>query len=113
MKQKQQQPGKWLDEAVHQLELLCREAAQFDGEDEFVAPTSAAFESAKAFMKELQKADIPVIGLTQDGEIVLSWSHASDKFKAIVRSDGSLALFQNKKKVELSAFARRLTSVPA
>jgi hypothetical protein len=64
-------------------------------------------------MKQLKMAHRPRIALTQDGEIVLTWEHAGDLFKAIVRSNGNVALYQNKKTIELDAFARRLTAVPA
>jgi hypothetical protein len=92
MKARRQQAGQWLEGRIHQVELLCKEAAEYAGEDEYASPTPKAVETATALMKEWRKADSPHIGVTQDGEIVLKWLRASDKFKAVVRLDGSLAL---------------------
>jgi hypothetical protein len=112
MKNRDQHSEQWLDGAIRQLELQCQEAARYDG-DEYNAPTVQTVVAAKNLMTELQNADNPQITLTQDGEIVLNWEHEGDKFKAIVRCDGSVAHYQNKKIVGHEAFAHRLTSVPA
>jgi hypothetical protein len=111
MTAKRQHSEEWLDGAIHQVELLCKQAAQCP--DEYVVPADVTLKSSIDLMKQLRLARNPGIAITQDGEIVLTWEHAGDRFKAIVRANGNLALYQNKKTVELDVFTRRLTSVPA
>ncbi len=112
MNSKDQHSEQWLDEAIHHLAQQCQEAASC-GKEEYNAPSYQAFAVAKDLLTELQKAEKPQITVTQDGEIVLNWEHAGDKFKAIVRCDGCVAHYQNKRAVAHDVFANRLTSVPA
>lgn len=112
MNRKDQHSEQWLDEAIRHLVAQCEEAASCGGED-YNPPSFRAFSVAKDLLTELQKAEKPQITLTQDGEIVLNWQHAGDKFKAIVRYDGSIDHYQNKRGVAHDVFANRLTSVPA
>lgn len=112
MKSKDQHSEQSLDGAIRHLTLQCQEAATCGGE-EYNAPSYQAFAVAKDLLMEFQKAEMPQIIVTQDGEIVLNWEHAGDKFKAIVRCDGSVAHYQNKRAVAHDVFANRLTSVPA
>jgi len=108
---KKQHPEQWLDGAIHHVELLCKQAAECP--DEYVVPADVTVKSAIDLMNQLRLARNPNIKLTQDGELVLTWDHAGDRFKAIVRFNGDVALYQNKKTVELDVFTHRLTTVPA
>lgn len=111
MATKRQHSEQWLDGAIHHVELLCKQAAECP--DEYTAPADVTLNSAIVLMKQLRLARNPSIALTQDGEIVLTWEYATDRFKAIVGSTGNVAFYQNKKAVELDVFRHRLISVPA
>lgn len=111
MKNKQQHSEQWLDGAIHHLKVLSGQAAEYSCE--YAVPTDRTLRSAIEIMKQLQTAQRPCIALTQDGEVVLDWEHTSDRFKAIIGSNGSVTLYQNKKTIKLEAFTRRLTSIPA
>jgi len=111
VKTKHQHSEQWLDGAIHQVELLCKQAAEYP--NEYEVPTHNAVQSAQRLLNEFKNAENPQIALTQDGEFVVTWTHFCDKFKAIVRDDGQLALFENKNKVDHDSFVRRLTQVPA
>lgn len=111
MKPKRQHQEPWLDGVVRRLELLCQQAAASG--DEYEAPTPQTVMAAKELLKEFHKAETPQIMVTQDGEVVVTWTNFDDKFRAIVRTDGQIALFENKKKVDHASFARRLVAVPA
>jgi len=111
MTTKRQHSKEWLDGAIHHVEQLCRQAAECP--DEYVVPADVTVKSVIELMRQLRLAHNPSIAITQDGEIVLAWEHAADHFKAIVRSNGNVALYQNKKTIELDVFKHRLTSVPA
>lgn len=110
MKSKQQH-SEWLDGAIRQVDLLCQQAAACT--DEYEVPTTQTVQSVKELLKEFQKTKNPQLTLTQDGEFVVTWTHFGDKFKAIVREDGHVTLFENKNSVDHESFVRRLTSVPA
>jgi hypothetical protein len=111
MQSKHQHSEQSLEGAIRQVDLLCGQAAEYPGEYE--VPSEKTVLQAKALLREFQKAGNPQIILTQDGEFVLTWTHFADKFKAIVRDDGLVVLFQNKNCLDHDLFACRLTSVPA
>ena len=106
-----QHSEQWLETAIAQIKRLQVEAAEC-GED-YVAPTEAAVNSAAKLMRELRKAEKPGITVTQDGEVILTWEHEGDHFKAIVRCTGDVVSYQNKKSVAHDVFAHRLLAVPA
>jgi hypothetical protein len=111
MKTKHQHSENWLDGAIRHVELLCKDAAACP--EEYEVPTEQTVQSAQQLLKEFQNCENPQIALTQDGEFVVTWTHFGDKFKAIVRDDGRVALFENKNKVDHDSFVRKLTQVPA
>lgn len=111
MRAKRQHTEEWLDGAIQQVVLLCKQAAEYT--EEYEVPSQQTVESAMELLKEFQASEKPKIALTQDGEFVLTWTHFGDKFKAIACSDGRVTLFENKNLVDHEAFARRLTSIPA
>jgi hypothetical protein len=109
---KKQQKTNWIGGAIRHLEVLCKEAAERAGEDE-IAPSDTAKTAAIEILKQCSHAPSPTIGVTDDGEIVLTWRNSGDSFAAYVSYYGKLKFYRNQTLVERAAFAKNLTAVPA
>jgi hypothetical protein len=111
MKSKREQSEPWLAEVIQQVKSMCEEAQNH--QEVYEVPSEKTIQYAIDLLTEFQNAEKPQAALTQDGELVLTWTHFGDSFKAVVNCDGRATLFQNKRKVTHDSFAHRLIQVPA
>lgn len=110
--QKSQAKKDWLDDGIRHLKALCQEASESADKSD-VLPSSKGLVAAVQLLQTFRHANAPKMGLTANGEIILTWENTGDKFKAYVRPDGSVQFLRNKTPIDERSFKRRLTVVPA
>jgi hypothetical protein len=76
----------WLDGIRRHINLLREQAAGCP--DEYVVPADVVLKSAMEILRQLSNG--PRIGLTQDGEIFLTW----DCLKIMIDSEGKMKTYE-------------------
>lgn len=101
----------WLDDAIKHLATLLKEATELADEDD-VLPTTEALAKGTEVLQTYSHASAPKIGVTTDGDFVLTWENYGDALGVLVRPNAQMLYFKNEKAVSTEEFRDLLTASP-
>ncbi|MBU6453396.1 MAG: hypothetical protein KGS72_16570 [Cyanobacteria bacterium REEB67] len=109
---KEQKKAPWVNEAIQHLAALLHEATDLADEDDTL-PTKEALAKGTEVLKSFSHASVPQIGVSTNGDFVITWKNHGDAFKVFVRPSAEVLYFRNKNAVHFEEFSKFLTAVPA
>ncbi len=102
----------WSEAGIRYLSTLYGETIESADEGDIIPPASNV-SAVVELIKDLRLTPKPTIGITENGEIVLTWKNSGDTFKIVMNHLGKSIFWRNKNVVEKDAFFNCVAAVPA